>query len=562
MMRGKRENFFSREKKPNVGFVILFPLSRHSLGDGGSIPFKKSGETFLFAFTCPCREQSLVEKSIVMDIIDCHIHAEVSANYMQGISRLIARMQNHGISKAVISDLGNWQEFPDEETLVSANERVRRAAMASDGRLEYLVYINPQLEDWRKIFDRFIEDSCGVKLWISLRSKEHGLERSKEVLRLAAERDKAVLIHTFDRTQPILPGEIGIAEIIELAEAAPDCRIVAAHAGGNWRKTMTMAKEIPQNVVFDISGGYPERTFVKRFIETFGSSRVLYGSDAFFRSFGSQLSKLDNCGLSESDKERILCANAMRIFKIPQAKAVDAAKLPVWSIPSNNVDNFCFVGKGRYWDHHVTCDMLVEAALKNHVDVLHAASLGALCSENFIAENLRFSDECARYFQIKPLAAVDLRDLEQSLSQLEKISGFAGVLISPCLHNYRLDYQQKNSFFDACSRNNIPVWINTALGDDRFRNPELHTHNVSVEEIIEFVRSAPLCRYTFQGCPADIRLYRELPAHCSAECSRVSDFEYAPDELFSSGYAGKLCFGSEYPFREYSSVRDVLCGRV
>ncbi|MBR7120517.1 MAG: hypothetical protein IKC77_09990, partial [Lentisphaeria bacterium] len=47
------------EKKPNVGFVILFPLSRHSLGDGGSLPFKKSGETFLFTFTYPCREQSL-----------------------------------------------------------------------------------------------------------------------------------------------------------------------------------------------------------------------------------------------------------------------------------------------------------------------------------------------------------------------------------------------------------------------------------------------------------------------------------------------------------------------
>ena len=46
MMRGERENFFSREKKPNVGFVILSPLSRHSLGDGGSLPFKKSGILF------------------------------------------------------------------------------------------------------------------------------------------------------------------------------------------------------------------------------------------------------------------------------------------------------------------------------------------------------------------------------------------------------------------------------------------------------------------------------------------------------------------------------------
>ena len=62
MMRGKRENFFSREKKPNVGFVILAPLSRHSLGDGGSHPFKKSEKTFLFTFTYLCREQSHLKK--------------------------------------------------------------------------------------------------------------------------------------------------------------------------------------------------------------------------------------------------------------------------------------------------------------------------------------------------------------------------------------------------------------------------------------------------------------------------------------------------------------------
>jgi hypothetical protein len=55
---GEGRNFFSREKKPNVGFVILFPLSRHSLGDGGSLPFKKSGKTFLFTSTYPCQEQS------------------------------------------------------------------------------------------------------------------------------------------------------------------------------------------------------------------------------------------------------------------------------------------------------------------------------------------------------------------------------------------------------------------------------------------------------------------------------------------------------------------------
>ena len=43
---GEGRNFFSREKKPNVGFVILFPLSRHSLGDDGSHPLQEKRSTF------------------------------------------------------------------------------------------------------------------------------------------------------------------------------------------------------------------------------------------------------------------------------------------------------------------------------------------------------------------------------------------------------------------------------------------------------------------------------------------------------------------------------------
>ena len=50
MMR-KREGklLFTRKK--------VFPLSPRP-----SLPFKKSGETFLFTFTYPCREQSLFKK--------------------------------------------------------------------------------------------------------------------------------------------------------------------------------------------------------------------------------------------------------------------------------------------------------------------------------------------------------------------------------------------------------------------------------------------------------------------------------------------------------------------
>ena len=132
-----------------------------------------------------------------MTIIDCHIHPQTEGDYHANFCRLVRHMMQHNIGKAVISDLGDgWKAFPDNATLITANERVSREARSSGGRVEYLVYINPQNQGWEEVFDRFIQNSCGVKLWISLRSAEHGLERTKDVLRLAAKRtpDRLVVI--------------------------------------------------------------------------------------------------------------------------------------------------------------------------------------------------------------------------------------------------------------------------------------------------------------------------------------------------------------------------------
>ena len=498
-----------------------------------------------------------------MTIIDCHIHPQTEGDYHANFCRLVRHMMQHNIGKAVISDLGNgWKAFPDNATLITANERVSREARSSGGRVEYLVYINPQNQGWKEVFDRFIQNSCGVKLWISLRSAEHGLERTKDVLRLAAKHDKAVLIHTFDLTVPGQPGQIGMAEIIELAGAVPDCRIVAAHSGGNWRKAISLAEQIPGNVVFDISGGYPERTMVRRLTDAFGSRRILYGSDAYGRSFGSQLSKLQDCGLDSEELCDILYRNSMRVFKLSPAEPVPDAAAQKWDIPAQNEDNFCFTGSSVYWDHCAAPADLAAAAERRGVSTLFAASLEALTCRDKISANMRHLRECADYPQIKVLAVADLGDMRGTMAQLEALDGFAGVLISPYLHNYRLDYRSYAGFFDFCSKRDIPVWINTALSDDRFRDIRLQTRRVSVEEIIAFLKDVPLCRFTFQGCPPDVGLSRAMPDNCRMECSRLSDGEYAPEELFRDGCPGKLCFGSEYPFREYGSVQSVLAGEL
>lgn len=499
-----------------------------------------------------------------MNKIDCHIHAQTNGNYHEDICRLITHMQRHGISKALISDLGdNWMAYPDSETLITANARVKHEAENSSGRLEYLVYINPQLPDWRDIFLRFIDGACGVKLWISLRSETGSLEETKDVLRLAAKYDKAVLIHTFGRTVPTLPGEIGIPEIIELARAVPQCRIVAAHAGGNWRKAIELADEIPENVSLDISGSFPERTMVRRLADAFGCDRLLYGSDAFGRSFGSQLSKVYESDLAAEDMEKILRLNSIRIFKLAEnAPAEEGVSPETWSIPELNEDNFCFVGKGKYWDHSVTPEMLVENAVRHSVDTLFAADLFAFFAEDRMEANRKHLDACRSFPQIAPLAVADLNDMEETLSQLDGLAGFAGVLISPYLHNYRLEYSAHAKFFDLCAKRGVPVWINTSLGDDRFRDARLITRTVLPEDILEFTENAPRNRYVFQGVLPTPELSKQLPEYCKLECSKLSDHEYAPEEFFSRGAVEHLCFGSEYPFRDFGSVSNVLEGKL
>ena len=497
-----------------------------------------------------------------MNITDCHIHAMPSENYSAEIKKLISHMEQNGISQAVISDLGNnWLAYPDKDTLITANRRLQSEVKNSNGRLHYLVYINPQLPDWQEIFDEFISDACGVKLWISLRSKEHGLEKSKDVLRAAQKHRKAVLIHTFDRTSAAPAGEIGINEIIELANAVPECTIVAAHSGGNWRKAIAQKDDIPNNVCFDISGSYPERTMVSRLVSAFGADRILYGSDAFGRSFASQLSKVAFCDFNEEDLEKILYSNSKKIFNLPEPPPLSKTDKPNIPISDNKTDNFSFVGKGRYYDHDVTAYTLVNEAEKCGITKIFAASLTALTEENKTVLNQKHLLECKKHSIIHPLAAVDLNNMPEALKQLENIDDFAGVIISPYLHNYPLEYDRFAEFFDICSKNAIPLWINTSIGDDRFRSADLMSRCVNSDEIIVFTSAAPYNTYIFQGCGDLVKLSRALPEHCKLECSKLSDHEYLPEDLLKNGNIDRLVFGTEYPFREYSAVKDILNGK-
>ena len=294
-----------------------------------------------------------------MKIIDCHVHPSAVKNYADELAHFIMHMRSHGIGGMIASDLGDgWLAYPDKETLRNANDRLRNEAEKYPGELFYLMYINPQLDNWREEFARHAKSACGVKLWISLKNPVNGtLGASIEVIKAAADCRLPVLIHCFERTGGNTGGSVGIDEIISMARAVPESTLIAAHSNGNWRKLIAKASAVPENIFFDISGGYPERTMVRKLVDCFGSKRILYGSDAPGRSFGSQLSKVFSAGLSDCEINDVLYENARRIFALPEVKDYPEKTLPCCNLPNSNEDNFCFLPQIRYhgWNRGRYC---------------------------------------------------------------------------------------------------------------------------------------------------------------------------------------------------------------
>ena len=87
------------------------------------------------------------------------------------------------------------------------------------------------------------------------------------VIRTAAERRLPVLIHTFQRTGPNLPGEVTLAEFAALAERFPAAALIGAHAGGNWRHSIGVLRDRALNASVDISGCFPEKGMVEALVK-------------------------------------------------------------------------------------------------------------------------------------------------------------------------------------------------------------------------------------------------------------------------------------------------------
>lgn len=499
-------------------------------------------------------------------IIDVHVHTMPRGD-REPLALLRRECRRCGVSLMLASSIGQWSRFPPVEEVAAANEEARDFAERSDGLAKWLVYVNPQNDNWGDELQRGrAGGAVGVKLWVSLKDAAGRLDGAAAAVRRAAELDLPVLIHTYHRTNYNPPGEITLAELADLAAACPRARLIGAHAGGNWRHAIGVLRGRAGGACVDISGSFPEKGMVEALVGDLGADRVVFGSDMPGRSLPSQLAKVVFADITEDQKRQILCENAARIFGLPleppetPAPPAPAEPLrPDAELPDLREDHFCFCGRWPFFETPcATPAELDDLLAAEGIERAYAADLGSVYRIDLEEANRRYLQAAAPCRCVAPLAALNplAHNWRALLRHWE--GRFAGAIVYPYLHDWRLDDPAHREFFRRCADRRIGLWINCALGDERLRHSGVAARRVSADELVAFAAAAPDNAYVFQGVgpPAMAALRDRLPddRRFRFEISRLTDQTGALDDHVNEYGLRHLVMGSELPLRDLRTV--------
>ncbi len=207
-------------------------------------------------------------------------------------------------------------ECPREPSMAQCREANDYALAMRDAEPEVFkpfCYVTPEFPDESAAeIERCVagEQMSGIKLWVAVRASDTRLD---PIMECARSTGAPVLQHAWRNTLGGLPGESRPADVADLARRHPDVNIIMAHMNGAGLRGFEDIADCP-NVVVDTSGGDPEGGVTEAAVATLGPSRVVYGSDAAIRHFGTQMGKVLGADLDDDAKRDILWNNAARLL--------------------------------------------------------------------------------------------------------------------------------------------------------------------------------------------------------------------------------------------------------
>jgi predicted TIM-barrel fold metal-dependent hydrolase len=245
--------------------------------------------------------------------VHCHLTNVPGASPEDRMKEIVRFLDRMGIERVMLS-LGYPLEYdPSPEQLRAENDQVLRAIKSAPDRAYAFVYLNPNhLKASIEEFDRCVRDGpmVGVKLLVARRCNSPELD---PIADRAAGLKAPVLQHTWLKVRGNGPGESSPYDLVELAGRHPDASFICGHTGGDWELGIRIVRG-SRNIFAEVAGSNPTAGFVEMAVRELGAGRVVYGSDAFGRSFASQLGKVMGAEIPHSAKRMILGENLRRIL--------------------------------------------------------------------------------------------------------------------------------------------------------------------------------------------------------------------------------------------------------
>ena len=250
-------------------------------------------------------------------VIDVHVHPPLrrrNATAREAAEFLIASADRAGVNKMVLMNLGrSWSESPEPAAFRQANDECLQVRDIAPDRFVPFCYVNPaHPEESLAELDRCVGRSgmVGVKLWVAVRASD---PRVTAIAERAVALDVPMLQHVWIKAGGNQPGESTPDDVAALARAVPHARIIMGHLNGGGLRGIEAVAAYP-NVTVETGGSDPERGIVEAAVCRLGTRRVIFGSDATGRHFGTQLAKVVGADLSKAAQRRILWDNLARLL--------------------------------------------------------------------------------------------------------------------------------------------------------------------------------------------------------------------------------------------------------
>jgi predicted TIM-barrel fold metal-dependent hydrolase len=261
---------------------------------------------------------------IAMRIWDIHYHG-LSGGDLRRHEETMFYVERMGIERVLSLDIAGSQADPLGRSVpAEARRAIRRFLEEHADRVSGLIPIDPGKpeESCRKMEEWIRDGPCvGIKYY---GGNPQGVTCSHPnndpIIKLAGDLQAIIYIHTWMIVggNPRRPagenaaGESTPMDVARLAERFPGVSLICGHSGGDWELGVRAVRNRP-SVFIEFSGSDPHSGQVDYTVAQLGADRLVWGGHGPTRSYSTELSKVLDADLHDTQRRQIFGGNLRRI---------------------------------------------------------------------------------------------------------------------------------------------------------------------------------------------------------------------------------------------------------